>query len=436
MTSEWQQKRFGECAVPVRETVSPEELLSTNYVGLEHIGEGSLALIGHGVTGDVTSAKSRFRRGDILFGKLRPYFRKVVRAPSDGVCSTDIWVVRPRDGIDPSYLFYWMASEEFVAAATQGSDGTKMPRAQWEYVSKFMALVPSFPEQRAIAHILGALDDKIELNRRMNETLEAMARALFKSWFIDFDPVHAKAEGRDPGLPADIAALFPNSFEDSGLGEIPKGWSRSPLGDYFRLGIGGAWGEDEFSERASAHVRCLRGIDCHNLAEGRIPNVPTRWLSARQVADRALTEGTILIEGSGSFCGRSVLWDSCYDGIIRGPVSYSNFCKRLDPICTTSQAIVCWLQMRRAYRAGELQVFRIGTAFPNFDVHGALANQLVIAPTPPIADLFAGFFRASRRTDLMAQSNTLAILRDTLLPKLLSGELRVKGVDQSMEAHV
>jgi hypothetical protein len=84
------------------------------------------------------------------------------------------------------------------------------------------------PEQRAIAHILGTLDDKIELNRRMNETLEAMARALFKSWFVDFDPVRAKAEGRDPGLPQPLADLFPDSFEDSELGEIPRGWELVP----------------------------------------------------------------------------------------------------------------------------------------------------------------------------------------------------------------
>jgi type I restriction enzyme S subunit len=85
--------------------------------------------------------------------------------------------------------------------------------------------VPPLREQCAIAHILGTLDDKIELNRRMNETLEAMARALFKSWFVDFDPVRAKAEGRDPGLPKPLADLFPDSFEDSELGDIPKRWT-------------------------------------------------------------------------------------------------------------------------------------------------------------------------------------------------------------------
>src|SRR3970040_2091504 len=87
-------------------------------------------------------------------------------------------------------------------------------------IPNFRLRIPPLPEQRRIADILGTLDDKIELNRRMNETLEAIARALFKSWFVDFDPVRAKSEGRDPGLPPHLAALFPASFEDSQLGGI------------------------------------------------------------------------------------------------------------------------------------------------------------------------------------------------------------------------
>ena len=198
MGSEWLETTFGECAVIVRDTVSPADAGDASYIGLEHIGEGSLARNRHGVASDVTSAKSRFRRGDILFGKLRPYFRKVIRASFDGVCSTDIWVVRPRAHVDAGFLFYWMASQEFIDASMRGSEGTKMPRAQWEFVSRFAQPIPPLPEQRAIAHILGTLDDKIELNRRMNETLETIARALFKSWFVDFDPVRAKAQGRQP----------------------------------------------------------------------------------------------------------------------------------------------------------------------------------------------------------------------------------------------
>src|SRR5207248_2648412 len=97
-------------------------------------------------------------------------------------------------------------------------------------LSRLAIPVPSLPEQRAIANILGALDDKIELNRRMNATLEAIAQALFKSWFVDFELVRAKAEGRDPALTKSIAELFPDSFENSHLGEIPHGWAATQWG--------------------------------------------------------------------------------------------------------------------------------------------------------------------------------------------------------------
>jgi type I restriction enzyme S subunit len=106
-------------------------------------------------------------------------------------------------------------------------------------IPDFAIPVPPVAEQKAIAHILGTLDDKIELNRKTNETLEAMAKALFKSWFVDFDPVRAKAEGRPTGLPAEISDLFPDSFEDSELGEIPSGWRVTPVGDVVEC-VGGS----------------------------------------------------------------------------------------------------------------------------------------------------------------------------------------------------
>ena len=225
--SEWQTRTFGDCAVLVRESVSLPEVEDVPYVGLEHIGKDTLTLLAHGEASSVTSTKTRFKHGDILFGKLRPYFRKVVRSPFDGICSTDIWVVRATEGVDQGFLYYCMASWPFVDFATAGAQGTRMPRAKWEHVSRYETYLPPLPEQRAIAHVLDTLDDKIELNRRMNETLEEMARALFKSWFVDFEPVRAKMEGRWrrgqslPGMPAELYDLFPD--EDGSIWS----WGRS-----------------------------------------------------------------------------------------------------------------------------------------------------------------------------------------------------------------
>jgi type I restriction enzyme S subunit len=160
-------------------------------------------------------------------------------------------------GVDPRYLFYVLSSSyglEEIKARTVGSAQGKLPLYS---IRDIEVLIPSLLEQRAIAHILGTLDDKIELNRRMNETLEAMARALFKSWFVDFDPVRAIAKGRDPDLPQSVADLFPDSFEDSELGEIPKGWGVGTLGDVLWQRVERCEASDETASRPYVPIDCI-----------------------------------------------------------------------------------------------------------------------------------------------------------------------------------
>lgn len=231
--------KFGECAKLIRDSVDPENVNpDTPYIGLQHIAPDELRLIETGNASDVVSNKYQFKKGDILFGKLRPYFRKVIIAPFNGVCSTDIWVVRATDKCDQNFLFYWMASQEFVDKANQGSEGTKMPRAKWNFVSKIENVLPNLEQQRRIGSFLKSFDDKIELNQRMNETLEAIARAIFKSWFVDFDPVRAKITGEPYPLPGEIMALFPDELVESELGLIPKGWEVTTIGDVYEFSYG------------------------------------------------------------------------------------------------------------------------------------------------------------------------------------------------------
>jgi type I restriction enzyme S subunit len=142
----------------------------------------------------------------------------------DVAFNQDVKAIVPRDEIDPLYLIYALraAKPELLSMVELAGHGTG--RLPTDRLKALEIPLPDKREQRAIAHILGTLDDKIDLNWRMNETLESMARAIFQSWFVDFDPVRAKAKGRDPGLPRPLADLFPDRFEDSELGEIPKGW--------------------------------------------------------------------------------------------------------------------------------------------------------------------------------------------------------------------
>lgn len=164
-------------------------------------------------------------------------------------------VANDKEAVDLQYLHYLMCSQEYRHEVIASATGTTVKHTSPERIKRFRFLLPLPSEQRAIAHILGTLDDKIELNRRMNETLEAIARAIFKSWFVDFDPVRVRRgdscgrpkEGRDkpcPYMAPEILRLFPDSFEESELGEIPKGWRVSTLGDLCRRVAMGPFGSD------------------------------------------------------------------------------------------------------------------------------------------------------------------------------------------------
>jgi len=136
--------------------------------------------------------------------------------------------------LEAGFLRYWSKGPEFTGQLAGMMASTDMaPYLSLVDQKRLRITLPAIAEQRTIAHILGTLDDKIELNRRMDETLDAIARALFKSWFVDFDPVRAKAEGRDPGLPKPLSGLFPDRFVTSELGDIPAGWNIGALGDHF-----------------------------------------------------------------------------------------------------------------------------------------------------------------------------------------------------------
>ncbi len=416
--SEWQVKVFSDCATLIRENVSPSDSGDTPYIGLEHIGEDTLSLIGQGIASDVTSTKSRFREGDILFGKLRCYFRKVVRAPFDGICSTDIWVTRAKEGVDQGFLYYCMASQSFVDFADSGSEGTRMPRAKWEWVSRYKIPLPPLQKQRRIAHILGTLDDKIELNRQMNETLEATARTIFKSWFVDFAPVKAKIEGREPPcMDTETAGLFPSAFQDSPFGEIPQGWKVGTLG--------------EVSENVRRSVKSSE-IDSNECYIG-LEHMPRRnialfqWQTAAEIISNKsrFKKGEILfgklrpyfhkvgVAPINGICSTDILVirpiDSEWFGVVLGLVSSDNFIAYTDA-CSE------------------------GTRMPRTNWND-MSRYKIVLPKVEIAKKYTEFIQPIIKgiIENIHQSHTLTQIRDTLLPKLLSGEIRVDDAAEILE---
>lgn len=184
--SEWEEKQLNQVAELFKNSwkVGDERL---PYIALEHIVENGLRINGIGSSDEVVSNKYVFNEETFLYGKLRPYFRKLYRPEFKGICSTDIWVVKPIKGNDKDFLFYFFANKEFVDVSYASSSGTRMPRADWKFMSETLWLFPPLPEQKAIAEVLSSLDDKIDLLHRQNQTLEQMAETLFRKWFVEED---------------------------------------------------------------------------------------------------------------------------------------------------------------------------------------------------------------------------------------------------------
>ena len=358
---------------------------------------------------------SRFVDGDTLMARITPSLEngKIARFRGDSEAerahgSTEFIVVRGREGIsDTKYAFYLTRSDlvrEYAISQMTGTSGRQ--RVPPESLGYLEVVLPPLAEQRAIAHILGTLDDKIELNRRMNEALEAMARALFKSWFVDFDPVRTKMAGRDTGLPRHIADLFPDRLLHSELGRIPSGWEVRPLRDCVRLTMGQSppgrtyndhgdglpffQGRREFGFRYPRHRRF-----CSD--PRRIANLGDTLVSVRApVGDINMAPGRCCIgRGLAAVRHRS------------GSGSYTYH-------------LVWALQPRlRAYE-------HTGTVFGAIN-KGQFESESIVEPPSSVVDAFRSVVTPfdARIASNTSESSTLAVLRDVLLPKLMSGVIPV-----------
>jgi type I restriction enzyme S subunit len=285
--------------------------------------------------------------------------------------------------------------------------------------------IPDFPirvpkdlgEQRAIARILGALDDKIELNRRMNETLEAMARALFNSWFVDFDPVRAKAEGRDPGLPKPIADLFPTRLVDSELGDIPKDWTIKPLDELARFVNG-------LALQKYPPARVGKSLPVIKIAQLRSRDtIGADRASADLDPDYIVQDEVILFSWSGSL--ECVLWAG-------GPGALNQHLFKVIP--ASYPHWLCYLGIHlhledfRHIAAGK------ATTMGHIQRHH-LSDARLAVPPPALMSAASGIIEPIveslwRRE---VQSRTLAAIRAALLPKLISGELRLQEAETLIE---
>ncbi|MHB1000824.1 MAG: restriction endonuclease subunit S [Armatimonadota bacterium] len=284
-------------------------------------------------------------------------------------------------------------------------------------IPNFELCIPPLSEQRTIAHILNTLDDKIELNRQMNETLEEIACAIFKSWFVDFDPVRAKAEGRDPGLPKNIADLFPDSFEDSEIGEIPKGWKTVPLWSIANFINGAAYRDFHFSMEPGA-LPIIKIAEIKNGVSGQTKFTRTELANKYRIDD-----GDILFSWSGNP-------DTSIDTFVwtGGPGWLNQHIYRVCPKSSEDRYsvyyLLCMLRPIFAEIARDKQTTGLGHVTAQ-DMKAMLVPKCTPAVLRSFND-YVGPLYEKRYANLLSSRNLIE-LRDLLLPKLISGEIPVNG---------
>jgi type I restriction enzyme S subunit len=332
------------------------------------------------------------------------------------------------DANDARFLFYLLGS----LALNRWRAGSGQPLLNQTILGQIPASVPYPEQQRAIAHILGTLDDKIELNRRTNETLEAIARALFKSWFVDFDPVRAKAEGRQPtGMDAETAKLFGSEFVESELGKIPKGWLFQDLGDIATVVRGRSYTSDELRPSVTAllTLKSFRRGGGYR-ADGLKPYVGV------YKPEQVVQPGELVVAFTDVTQAAEVIGKPA---IVRVDPAYETLVASLDVGIIRPATRVSIEYLSYALLADDFQ------AHPYAHTNGSKVLHLhrdgverypLLLPPPAVMGSFTSYVRPMIAQQLRAEteSRTLAALRDALLPRLLSGELSVRAGERIAEA--
>ncbi|MAZ28286.1 MAG: restriction endonuclease subunit S [Cytophagaceae bacterium] len=407
MPQNWKTYKLGELAKLRKKNLKPSEFSDEKYIGLEHIGQGDFLLNGIGKASDATSNKSIFKKGDILYGKIRPYFQKVVRPDFSGICSTDILVIQTKDEnkITQSFLHQIIKSNDFTQKATETSSGTKMPRADWKSLENLDYNLPPLPEQKAIANILSVIDAKIENNLAINKTLEEMGMALYKEWFVDFGPFQ---DGK---------------FIESELGMIPEGWEVKRLDEVCEKIFSGGTPSTKNKEYWGGDIPWLSSGETREgfviKTDKMITSLGLKSSSAKMAE---VNDVVIASAGQGKTRGQTSLL------FINTSINQSVLVLRANSKVILPETLYIDLAMR-------YEEFRMIS--DSYSTRGSLTKDLIsnqiklalsnIEIMDSFNDLIKPFFNKIRSN--LFQNENLTQLRDTLLPKLISGEVRLKEFD-------
>lgn len=325
----------------------------------------------------------------------------------------NVCLVRP-EKVDPYYLYCFMRSDAFRLEVERLSVGSTQQTIPMKNIRQILVPLADKKHQEELGSYISVFDSKIQVDRETNKTLEAMAKALFKSWFVDFDPVRAKAEGRSTGLPAELSDLFPDSFEDSELGEIPSGWRVDSIYAVASVVYGAPFSSSLFNGDGSGiPVARIRDLP------GESPGVYTTEVHPKGTL---ILPGDIVVGMDGEF--RAYLWG--------GEECWMN--QRVCKFIPGKKGRTCFL--RESIRKPLMDVEMSETATTVIHLgKGDIDGFRVVVPTQEILDIFSAA-TTPLYEEVVAnkqQIRVLANIRDALLPKLISGEIRIPDAEKMLE---
>ena len=350
-----------------------------------------------------------YKVGDILVSNIRPYFQKIWQADCNGACSADVLCFRANDKVDSKYLFYLLSQQLFFDYVMSGAKGCKMPRGDKKQIMQWDISLPSIDVQRQIVGVLSAIDNKIALNTRINDNLEQQAQALYKQWFVDFEFPN------EDGKPYKSSG---GKMADSELGPIPDGWRVGLLKDIVNFQSGFPFKSELFSEQGTYRLITIKGVqDGYLDVNGAvyIKNIPDRMPPYC-----LLTEGDIIMSLTGNV-GRCCIVD-------RENLLLNQRVVKLQPIFINSNMFIYTMFRRESFKE-KLIALAKGTAQANLSPIET-ANMRTITPSASCLVRFNKLGQSIFKQLLknIKENDRLAALRDTLLPKLMSGELSVEDV--------
>ena len=402
--------------------VAVSSLAGHPYVSTENLLP-NLGGLGEGELPDADRVNA-FKKSDTLFSNIRPYFRKVHYAPVAGGCSADVLVFRTKNLQEfwPAYLYYCLADPTFIEYTMATCKGAKMPRGDKGAMLQYLVSKPDLAIQKKVSSILKSLDESILTLQNQNASLEAIAERLFRSWFVNFDPVHAKAAGKEPeAMSAELAALFPSEFEDSELGPIPKGWSVTTFGDAFDIkgGATPSTAEPQYWE-GGTHAWATPK-DMSSLTSKVIYRTERQITAAgvAKISSKTLPAGTVLMSSRAPVG---------YLAIAKAPISINQGFIAVPPTPGVPASFVVELL---AHKMPDIKANAGGTTFAEI----SKTQFRPIKWIRPSDEVLAAFGKLVEPLFAQVHGNcllldSLADLRDHLLPRLISGKLSLEDAEQ------